>query len=136
MKINLRKIVSALLVLSILFIPAALTAEARASDYITNTAVGISKSGLTITVDYSITGTGNMTSIGASSIVIYKNSSPVYTFSYPAVSALRSSNTYVHSSSVRYTGTTGNTYYAVVNFYAGNSNGSDTRARTTVSMTL
>jgi hypothetical protein len=33
MKINLRKIVSALLVLSTLFIPAAFAAEARASDY-------------------------------------------------------------------------------------------------------
>jgi hypothetical protein len=218
MKKKLLKPVSAIAALSILLMTSVFATEARASEYIDNTTVGISKNGSTITVDYSITGTGNMSSIGASSIVIYKNGDPIhmfhysespsvyssnvqymvltnsalitrhgngssargfsgsgdqiYRFNYPVVSGLqgtiavtvtyaagsavgdskdygpvytincspisdlRTSDVFYHSSNVQYQGTAGDTYHAVVNFYAGNDAGAETRSRTTNSVTL
>lgn len=209
MKKKLLKAVSVLLVISMSLMAPAFSTQVRASEYIENTTVGISKNGATVTIDYSITGTGDMESIGASSVVIYKNGDPVhifnyaepsgldnsnvrytfltiqdsniatgavtgvppYTFYYPTagglrtvvvtvtdstdsaagglrdsiqihrfnyspVSDLRASNAFHHSSSVQYKGSAGNTYHAVVNFYAGNGAGAETRSWTTNSVTL
>jgi hypothetical protein len=136
MKRRLFKFISVFVVISVICSVAAVSAAARASDYIETYSASISRSGTTVTVNYAIIGTGSMTSIGASSIVIYRNGVSVATFSYPTVSALRSSNTFTHDSNVYYTGTSGNTYYAVITFYAGNSSGSDTRTITTSSVRL
>jgi hypothetical protein len=74
-----------------------------------------------------------MTTIGATSIKIYKygGTSPVYTFNSSSYSSMLGSNRISYGSSVSYSGTSGTKYYAVVTFYAKNSNGSSTETYTT-----
>jgi len=63
------------LILSIAILPAALVAEARASEYINSTYASITATGNgNLKIGFSITGTGTMTSIGATRIDV-KNSS-------------------------------------------------------------
>jgi len=144
MKKRLLSIVSAILIVSTLLSTVAIATMApptRSSAYINAYAKTLSASDKKLTVTYSIIGCGVMTSIGASSIKIYEKNGTaawtvVKTFSYPSDSSLRSSKTTVHASTVTYTGTAGRQYYAEIVFYAGNSNGSDTRTVTTSIVTI
>lgn len=80
-------------------------------------------------VSFDITGTGIMTSIGASAIRIYRSTgsyvTTIYYFS-PSRSGMMGSNTFYHSD-VETIHVGAGSYYAVVTFYAGNSTGSDSK---------
>ena len=87
-----------------------------------------------INIEFRVVGTGTMTKLGASTIDIYKsNGTFVKTISYTASGNgyMMGYNTAFHSGSVPYSGVAGQKYYAVVNFYAKNSSGSDYRSYTT-----
>ncbi len=136
MKRNIVRTINLVLVLvlcvSILAIPAA----ARSSDYIVSRyASATSIDGGKITVDFRITATGSMTTIGATKIEI-KNSSGTTLRTYKSTEtgyeSLMGSNRTVYSSSVTYQGISGNSYYAVVYFKAENSSGSDIATYTTL----
>ncbi len=113
----------------------ALAAEARASAWFTGYGASIVASGNgKINIEFRVVGTGTMTKLGASTIDIYKsNGTFVKTISYTASGNgyMMGYNTAFHSGSVPYSGVAGQKYYAVVNFYAKNSSGSDTRSYTT-----
>ena len=113
----------------------AMAAEARASAWFTGYGASIVASGNgKINIEFRGVGTGTMTKLGASTIDIYKsNGTFVKTISYTASGNgyMMGYNTAFHSGSVPYSGVAGQKYYAVVNFYAKNSSGSDTRSYTT-----
>ncbi len=113
----------------------AMAAEARASAWFTGYGASIVASGNgKINIEFRVVGTGTMTKLGASTIDIYKsNGTFVKTISYTASGNgyMMGYNTAFHSGSVPYSGVAGQKYYAVVNFYAKNSSGSDYRSYTT-----
>lgn len=80
-------------------------------------------------VSFDITGTGTMTSIGASAIRIYRSTgsyvTTIYYFS-SGRSGMMGSNKMYHSD-VETIHVGAGSYYAVVTFYAGNSTGSDSK---------
>lgn len=89
-----------------------------------------------IGVEFDITGTGTMDQIGATKIVIQRQSGnswiDVKTYTSSTTSALMGTNTYYHTASVTYYGaTSGYSYRARISIYAGNSSGSDSRVITT-----
>lgn len=101
-----------------------------ASYYIAGYSAGVINGGNgKIKVSFDITGTGVMTSIGASAISIYKsNGTYVTTIYYLSAGRgnMMGSNKMYHSDTESiYVGA--GSYYAVVTFYAGNSSGSDAR---------
>lgn len=131
-------IVAFVLIFSMAILPTAMAAEARASEYIDSTYAGITAIGNgDLRIDFNISGTGTMTSIGATRIDV-KNSSGVTVKSFistnPLYPNMMGSNRFAHVSSVTYSGTPGAYYYAVVTFYAGNSKGGDTDVYTTISI--
>ena len=113
----------------------AFAAEARASAWLSGYGASIVAAGNgIIKIEFRVVGTGTMTKLGASTIDIYKsNGTFVKTISYTASGNgyMMGYNTAYHSGSVPYSGVAGQKYYAVVNFYAKNSSGSDTRSYTT-----
>lgn len=104
----------------------------QASYYITSDWASVSGGTGSITVSFSISATGKMTSLGAQYIDIYNASGTcVKTFKSSTTSGMLTSG-YSHSSSVTYTGaTSGARYYAVVTFKASNSSGGDSTTYTT-----
>ena len=82
-----------------------------------------------IKVSFDITGTGTMSSIGASAIAIYKSNgtyvTTIYYFSSGRSGMMGSNKMYHSDTESIYVGA--GSYYAVVTFYAGNSSGSDAR---------
>lgn len=141
MKKHQKRLIALLLTAVIIFslaIPAAATDKIqevtpRASAYITSVWAGATGGNGQITVDFSITGTGTMTSLGATVIEI-KNSSgqTVKTYFQSTTPSMMGSNRGFYRSSVTYTGATASKkYYAIVYFKASNSSGSDTTSYTT-----
>lgn len=131
MKKALIRTISIILVLSFCLAPVAM---ARASDYIKSCSIITSASGTgKIDFKFSVIGTGTMTEIGSTKIEV-KNASglTVKTFRYTDVgySYMMSGNKTIHSGTVTFSGVTGNKYYAVAYFKAGNSSGSDTDSAT------
>lgn len=116
-------------------------APMRASEYIRSYEPAISAKSGTVTVSFSIDGTGTMTSIGARYIYLYEisgnSTTLVKTFRYTdnLYSHILGSNSRWHSSSVSYQGVSGCQYYAMVSFYAANSSGSDSALSTTRTIT-
>lgn len=114
----------------------------RASSYITKTVAEISaNSGSQLSISFSIQGTRRMSELGATTIYLYEDdgysSKIVKTYrstdsNYPDMMA---ENTFYHGSNVTYDGIAGNKYYAVVNFKAGDSTGSDTTSGQTATVT-
>ena len=107
----------------------------QASSYISSYSAYVeagSTSG-SLKVQFSITATGKMTSLGASKIQIYNSSGNcVKTFYATSTTGMLASNRYAYSSSVTYTGaTSGSKYYAIVTFKASNSSGGDSGTYTT-----
>lgn len=109
------------------------TVSPQASSYISNVWASASRSGSTITVDFDITATGKMTSLGATTVSIRDSSGTlVKTFSHTTTSSMMGSNRTYYSSSVKYTGASASTkYYAIVYYKASDSNGYDTTSYTT-----
>jgi hypothetical protein len=110
-----------------------------ASAYISSYSVSIINGGSgKLKVDFDVTGTGVMTKIGATSIVIYRcNGSYVGTIWYTdsGRSGMMGSNDYYHSDVETYTVTPGS-YYVKVSIYAKNSSGSDAITVTTGCKTI
>lgn len=86
-----------------------------------------------LNVQFNITATGKMTSLGASKIQIYNSSGTcVKTFYATSTTGMLASNRYSYASSVTYTGaTSGAKYYAIVTFKASDSTGGDSGTYTT-----
>lgn len=105
----------------------------QASYYITSYSAGITGGSGSVTVDFDITGTGWMTSIGASRIDIYTAAGTVVkSFYATSTDGMLSTNRSVHFGTVTYNGAkSGTKYYAVVTFKASNSSGGDSRTFTT-----
>ncbi|MDR0295620.1 MAG: hypothetical protein LBH91_05455 [Prevotellaceae bacterium] len=92
-----------------------------------------------IRIDFDVTGTGTMTSIGVTQIEVQKWINNVWTTdttlkssNYPNFLA---SNTITHASSVRVTGVAGTQYRAILTAYAANSTGSDSKNYTSLTVT-
>jgi len=137
MKKQTVRLISLILLAAMLLSTAAFAATLQ-SDYIYYTSCSASRSGNTVTINFSITGKGTMTKIGSTSIYLYENAgsgwSLVKTYSYlnPLYAAtLMGSNTYYKNGSVTYNGVSGRNYYAVIYYYAGNSSGSDSTSANT-----
>jgi hypothetical protein len=133
MKKKLLAIIAIIIVMATLASPSAFAGgQLRASNYFNAYSASISKSSTTITISFSVTATGTMTTLGVSSIEIYKRNPNSVSWTY--VTTLNSSNTsgltrtnhFTYTSSAVYTGETGKEYYAKVTFYAANSGGSET----------
>lgn len=88
-----------------------------------------------VTVSYHITGTGTMDQIGAISITIYENGTAVKTYSSSTTVGMMSSNTFIHASTITYSGTVGKSYSAYVTFQAGKNGGWYNRGMDTNSVT-
>lgn len=105
-----------------------------ASYYISSYSASVANGGNgKIKVTFNITGTGIMTSIGASAISIYKSNgtyvTTIYYFSSGRSGMMGSNKMYHSDTESIYVGA--GSYYAVVTFYAGNSSGSDSKTAQT-----
>lgn len=101
--------------------------------YISSMYAYLSKSGSTLTVTFTVWGTGLMSAIGASRIYIYESDgSHVKTFYSASTPSMMTYNDSSYTSSVSYDGAeSGVGYYAVVTGYARDNTGSDTMNYTT-----
>lgn len=140
----MRKVVSCILCMSIMFVmlcsPIAFANE-ESNKYISTYGASASlPSSGTLRIEFLVLGTGLMSSIGASTIVIYKNGAAYYTFysSNPAYNAkMVKYNAYYNIDGyVTFPVSAGNTYYAEVTFFATDSTGTGTEACFTNSVTV
>lgn len=103
-------------------------ATPQANSYIAKTTVGIVALGSgKIEVDFSVTATRRMTDVGAMFVDIYNASGKcvkTYTYTDSGYSYMMDHNSAKHTASVTYQGVSGQRYYAIVSFYAGDLNGS------------
>lgn len=136
MKKTLTRTICVILILSLCLAPAAM---ARTSEYIVRCSIAsefVSNGKIDFT--FKVIGTGTMTEIGATKIEV-KNSYglTVRTYRYTDIgySYMMSGGKLSHSGTVTFTGTSGNKYYAVAYFKAGNSSGSDTDTATSFLVT-
>ena len=83
----------------------------------------------TLTVNFQTTGTGAMSTIGATKIIVYKWNSPypVATLSSGTTPSMLAHNTVTHGGSYSFSGTSGEQYYAVVYCYAARNGGNSTQ---------
>ena len=96
-------------------------------------------SGNVVRINFNVTGTNYMSSLGASTIELYENGSLVKTFSRynPAyTSSMVTTNALYFYSHVTYSGSSGCTYYAIVNVFASDGSGTGTESCSTGSITL
>lgn len=103
-------------------------AAPQANSYIAKTTVGIVALGNgKIEVDFAVTATRPMPDVGAMFVDIYNASGKcvkTYTYTDSGYSYMMGHNSGKHVASVTYQGVSGQRYYAIVTFYAGNLNGS------------
>lgn len=132
-----KRIVAAILALILIFSLCA-TAFAEeimplANAYINSKTGSISRHGDgTIDIYFYVCATGKMSSLGASKIELYKaDGSLMKTFYSSSYSNMLTSNDYAYGSSVSYSGKEGESYYAVITFYASCDDGSSTATYTT-----
>lgn len=100
------------------------TVDPQANSYIWSTTVGIiALGGGKIEVDFSVTGTGKpMPDIGATHVDIYTASGEcvkTYTYTDSGYAYMIGHNKFSHTAGVTYQGVSGQRYYAIVSFYAG-----------------
>lgn len=85
-----------------------------------------------IKVYFEVNGTMLLNMIGATTIDVYKsNGTPVASYSYYNYPSMMGYSSYYHTGYVTYQGVSGQSYYAVVNFYARASSGSDSKTSVT-----
>ena len=124
----MRRVLSLVLILSLLAAALCLPAAARSSDYIRRSDV---KSGTNSIAIKTTTGSGSsMTSIGVTTIVIEQSANgtswtPVRTYSSRYTAAMLGHNVMTHTYTQTYTGPVNYSYRALVTFYAADKNGSD-----------
>lgn len=111
---------------------AATTAEPRASEQITSFATGVFPSGNgELSIEFSISGRGIMSSIGAKEIKIYHGSKWQFCDTYTEDDAgMCTTNKVMYDNTIVYSGTAGTYYKVVVTVFAENANGSDSRTET------
>ena len=125
----MKRVLSLVLILSLLAAALCLPAAARSSDYISRSDALIAKSG-TNSIK-TTTGSGfSMTSIGVTTIVIEQSANgtswtPVRTYSSRYTAAMLGHNVMTHTYTQTYTGPVNYSYRALVTFYAADKNGSD-----------
>lgn len=104
------------------------SAAPQANSYIAKTTVGIvAMGGGKIEVDFAVTATRPMPDVGATRVTIYKEGGTIvatYRYTDPGYAYMMGHNSGNHVASVTYQGVSGQRYYAIVTFYAGNLNGS------------
>ena len=121
----MKRVLSLVLILSLLAAALCLPAAARSSDYISRSDALIAKSGTNSISIKTTTGSGSsMTSIGVTTIVIEQSANgtswtPVRTYSSRYTAAMLGHNVMTHTGPVNYS------YRALVTFYAADKNGSD-----------
>ena len=131
MNIKKQKLISVVLVVT-LFFTLAISASARASDYIARASVSASSSGNgRISIEVKTLATGVMQEIGALTVVVSEkisegNYQPVYTFTRNQYRNLVVKNRRSYSNTLTYQGTAGKSYYITAQCYAKNVNGSGT----------
>ena len=89
-----------------------------------------------VTVDFDLVGKGTLKNIGASTIYLYENGSPVMYVSYlsSSYSYIMGHNRANYGASVSYNGHAGRTYYAIITFYGGDGTSYDTETMQTGSI--
>ena len=109
------------------------SASINSSAYIGYSNAHFSRSGNDVSIYFSVVGRGLMNEIGVSEIYLYEKNgntwSLVYTFDSSDsnyTTAMLSYNTTAKASHVTYSGSSTKEYYALLNFYASDNNGSDT----------
>lgn len=102
--------------------------DPQSNSYVFKTTVGIAPLGNgKIEIDFSVTATGKMPDVGATWVTIYNESGKSvanYRYTDPGYAYMIGHNSAKHTASVFYQGVSGQRYYAIVTFYAGNLNGS------------
>ena len=140
MRKRLVKIVALVLVAVMVLGTAAFAIDTRASKYIFLTEASIIPAGGgNMKIEFTVTGTGVMSKIGASNVTVYNsNGTSVASYSYltQGNEAMMGANTVAYTSSVDYKGVPGQTYYAIVTCFCQNSSGMDSYAHTTRSVTV
>lgn len=129
------RIITLVLIVALLLSTAALATENRASEYISSKIAYItSTGGGSINIYFDVIATGRMSTLGASVIKVYKsNGDMVKTFRsvFEGCEHMVASNVITYANYVTYDGVPGQSYYAVVTFYAADSTGSDSIPYTT-----
>jgi len=110
-----------------------------ASAYIAGKGGGITAlGGGNMRITFDVTATGMMDTLGASSIHIHRDSDDelmgTIRYTDPGFSNMMTTNNYSYVSSVNWQGVSGETYYAVITFYAQNDTGDDYRGFATTSV--
>lgn len=102
-------------------------ADPQANSYVFKTTVGIVPLGSgKIEIDFSVTATGRMTDVGATKVTVYNESGKTvatYRYTDPGYGYMMGHNRVSQTAGVTYQGVSGQRYYAIVSFYAGNLNG-------------
>lgn len=101
--------------------------DPQSNSYIAKTTVGIvALGGGKIEIDFSVTAMGKMTDLGATRVTIYKEGGTIvatHIYTDSGYNYMIGHNKSTHTASVTYQGVSGQRYYAIVTFYAGNLNG-------------
>lgn len=104
----------------------------KASAYISSVYAYGTGGSRSASVYFDITGTGKMTSLGATNIVLYKSGSGYVTQKqYVYYPNMMGYNKSYHSDTESFSGLSAGTYYAIVYYKASNSYGYDTTSYTT-----
>lgn len=134
MKNMIKRVIAVAMVCVMAFGSAALAAE-RASYYISYKGGGITPTGGgNMRIVFSVTATGMMDELGAYSINIYNDDETwedVIYYTDPGCSDMMTTDDYSWDGEVYWEGVSGESYYAVITFYAKNSSGDDYRSYTT-----
>lgn len=134
---KMKRFLSAILVLTLIFsmCSAAFAEEItpRANPYINSKSGSIACAGSgKININFRVNASDVMTTLGASKIELYKaDGTWLKTFYSSAFANMLGANTYTYASSVSYNGVSGESYYAVITFYASCDRGSSTATYTT-----
>lgn len=132
---RLIRLVSLVLVFSILLAIPAYAADNRASAFFSYTSAYLSKANdTTFHVSYHVTGTGGMDEIGVSCLKIQESSNNSTWTTVATYYNLIDTNTSMHAGHVTYTGTANKYYRAYVEFYAKNDTGIGCKPYTTSSI--
>ena len=102
--------------------------DPQANSYIAKTTVGIVALGSgKIEIDFSVTAMRKMTDVGTTKVTVYNESGKAvatYRYTDPGYGYMMGHNRFTQTASVFYQGVSGQRYYAIVTFYAGDLNGS------------
>lgn len=106
-------------------------ASPDASYYISNVYAEATGTNGTVYVYFSIMATGKMSSLGATSIILYNSGGQVASKYYLTTTGMMGSNQTFYSNTIPFYGLSSGSYFAEVYFKASNSSGYDTTSYTT-----